>query len=107
MVKWDIFVDMFMIGHLRDCSHSALFTMCLNWIFLGFIGLVLFFSSFIVLMLFNFVCLDEVGCVDPTECQRICESSVGCSNIAYPKLVVELMPVGKAELNRLRHRVPR
>ncbi|XP_031430509.1 sodium/glucose cotransporter 4 [Clupea harengus] len=37
---------------------------------------------------------DEVGCVDPVECQRICETSVGCSNIAYPKLVVELMPAG-------------
>ncbi|XP_036377112.1 sodium/glucose cotransporter 4 [Megalops cyprinoides] len=37
---------------------------------------------------------DEVGCVVPEECQRICEAAVGCSNIAYPKLVVELMPVG-------------
>ncbi|XP_046872527.1 sodium/glucose cotransporter 4 [Hypomesus transpacificus] len=37
---------------------------------------------------------DEVGCVDPEECLRICGASVGCSNIAYPKLVVELMPVG-------------
>ncbi|XP_043984889.1 sodium/glucose cotransporter 4 isoform X3 [Gambusia affinis] len=37
---------------------------------------------------------DEVGCVDPALCQRICGASVGCSNIAYPKLVVELMPIG-------------
>ncbi|CAB1324414.1 unnamed protein product [Coregonus sp. 'balchen'] len=37
---------------------------------------------------------NEVGCVDPIECQRICGATVGCSNIAYPKLVVELMPVG-------------
>ncbi|XP_014875384.1 sodium/glucose cotransporter 4-like [Poecilia latipinna] len=37
---------------------------------------------------------DEVGCVDPALCQRICGASVGCSNIAYPKLVVELMPTG-------------
>uniref|UniRef100_A0A7N8WJU0 Solute carrier family 5 member 9 n=1 Tax=Mastacembelus armatus TaxID=205130 RepID=A0A7N8WJU0_9TELE len=37
---------------------------------------------------------DEVGCVDPVVCQRICGASVGCSNIAYPKLVIELMPVG-------------
>ncbi|PWA22438.1 hypothetical protein CCH79_00020482 [Gambusia affinis] len=36
---------------------------------------------------------DEVGCVDPALCQRICGASVGCSNIAYPKLVVELMPI--------------
>ncbi|KAJ8779602.1 hypothetical protein J1605_012486 [Eschrichtius robustus] len=37
---------------------------------------------------------DEVGCVDPDICQRICGARVGCSNIAYPKLVMALMPVG-------------
>ncbi|KAF7647148.1 hypothetical protein LDENG_00176490 [Lucifuga dentata] len=37
---------------------------------------------------------DEIGCVDPTICQSVCGASVGCSNIAYPKLVIELMPVG-------------
>ncbi|KAK2507223.1 hypothetical protein MC885_004934 [Smutsia gigantea] len=35
-----------------------------------------------------------VGCVDPDVCQRICGARVGCSNIAYPKLVMALMPVG-------------
>ncbi|XP_051951080.1 sodium/glucose cotransporter 4 [Xyrauchen texanus] len=37
---------------------------------------------------------NEVACVDPDECLKICGASVGCTNIAYPKLVVELMPVG-------------
>ncbi|XP_004371824.1 sodium/glucose cotransporter 4 [Trichechus manatus latirostris] len=37
---------------------------------------------------------DEVGCVDPDICQRICGARVGCSNIAYPKLVMALMPTG-------------
>nr|KAF6508126.1 solute carrier family 5 member 9 [Rousettus aegyptiacus] len=37
---------------------------------------------------------DEVGCVDPDVCQSICGARVGCSNIAYPKLVIALMPVG-------------
>ncbi|XP_019397460.1 PREDICTED: sodium/glucose cotransporter 5 isoform X2 [Crocodylus porosus] len=37
---------------------------------------------------------DAVACVDPTECARVCGAEVGCSNIAYPKLVVELMPSG-------------
>ncbi|XP_023677123.1 sodium/glucose cotransporter 4 [Paramormyrops kingsleyae] len=37
---------------------------------------------------------DEVGCVVPEECNKICGATVGCSNIAYPKLVVNLMPVG-------------
>ncbi|XP_008631642.1 PREDICTED: sodium/glucose cotransporter 5 isoform X2 [Corvus brachyrhynchos] len=37
---------------------------------------------------------DTVACVDPEECARVCGAAVGCSNIAYPKLVVELMPSG-------------
>ncbi|XP_009466105.1 PREDICTED: sodium/glucose cotransporter 5 isoform X2 [Nipponia nippon] len=37
---------------------------------------------------------DAVACVDPKECTRVCGAAVGCSNIAYPKLVVELMPSG-------------
>uniref|UniRef100_A0A8C4WKV3 Sodium/mannose cotransporter SLC5A10 n=1 Tax=Gopherus evgoodei TaxID=1825980 RepID=A0A8C4WKV3_9SAUR len=36
----------------------------------------------------------QTHCVDPDECVRVCGSEVGCSNIAYPKLVVELMPSG-------------
>ena len=43
-----------------------------------------------------FAFIDEVGCVDPVVCQRVCGAAVGCSNIAYPKLVVELMPVGES-----------
>ncbi|XP_004869353.1 sodium/glucose cotransporter 4 [Heterocephalus glaber] len=34
-----------------------------------------------------------VGCVDPEVCQRVGGARVGCSNIAYPKLVMALMPV--------------
>ncbi|NWW02539.1 SC5AA protein, partial [Oreocharis arfaki] len=37
---------------------------------------------------------DSVACVDPEECTRVCGAAAGCSNIAYPKLVVELMPSG-------------
>ncbi|CAH6790669.1 sodium/glucose cotransporter 4 [Phodopus roborovskii] len=37
---------------------------------------------------------DEVACVDPDICQSVCGARVGCSNIAYPKLVMALMPVG-------------
>ncbi|XP_067391765.1 sodium/glucose cotransporter 4 [Emydura macquarii macquarii] len=37
---------------------------------------------------------DEVGCVDPKICKEVCGAEVGCSNIAYPKLVMGLMPVG-------------
>ncbi|KAM6985416.1 sodium/glucose cotransporter 1 isoform 2-T2 [Aplochiton taeniatus] len=37
---------------------------------------------------------DEVACVIPEQCQSFCDASVGCTNIAYPKLVVDLMPNG-------------
>nr|XP_015215606.1 PREDICTED: sodium/glucose cotransporter 5 [Lepisosteus oculatus] len=37
---------------------------------------------------------DSVGCVDPEECVKVCGAEVGCSNIAFPKLVIELMPSG-------------
>lgn len=32
--------------------------------------------------------------MDPTECEKYCGATVGCTNIAYPKLVVDLMPNG-------------
>lgn len=38
---------------------------------------------------------DEVACVVPEVCRRVCGTEVGCSNIAYPRLVVKLMPNGE------------
>ncbi|GAB1604610.1 sodium/glucose cotransporter 5-like, partial [Argonauta hians] len=37
---------------------------------------------------------DEIACVDPDICNDICGSRTGCTNIAYPKLVLEIMPSG-------------
>uniref|UniRef100_A0A3B3Y6C6 Solute carrier family 5 member 1 n=1 Tax=Poecilia mexicana TaxID=48701 RepID=A0A3B3Y6C6_9TELE len=37
---------------------------------------------------------DVVACVDPDQCKKYCGTSVGCTNIAYPKMVVDLMPNG-------------
>lgn len=54
--------------------------------------------TFIVCKLNIYVSLcifsDSVGCVDPEECMKVCGAEVGCSNIAFPKLVIELMPSG-------------
>lgn len=36
---------------------------------------------------------DRVACADPAVCQQICKQD-SCSNIAFPTLVLELMPVG-------------
>ncbi|KAK3550442.1 hypothetical protein QTP86_025682 [Hemibagrus guttatus] len=38
--------------------------------------------------------VDEVACVVPELCKEYCDAEVGCTNIAYPKLVVDLMPDG-------------
>uniref|UniRef100_W5M062 Solute carrier family 5 member 2 n=1 Tax=Lepisosteus oculatus TaxID=7918 RepID=W5M062_LEPOC len=38
---------------------------------------------------------DEVACVVPEVCKQVCGTEVGCSNIAYPKLVVSVMPNGE------------
>ncbi|KAM3863446.1 sodium/myo-inositol cotransporter 2 [Diretmus argenteus] len=37
---------------------------------------------------------DEVACGDPDVCTEICGNPVGCSDIAYAKLVMELLPSG-------------
>ncbi|KAL3858076.1 hypothetical protein ACJMK2_012690 [Sinanodonta woodiana] len=37
---------------------------------------------------------NEVACGDPDKCLAVCGSEKGCTNVAYPKLVLEIMPVG-------------
>ncbi|XP_051570108.1 sodium/myo-inositol cotransporter 2-like [Myxocyprinus asiaticus] len=37
---------------------------------------------------------DEVGCGDPDVCKQVCGNPVGCSDTAYAKLVMELLPAG-------------
>ena len=38
---------------------------------------------------------NEVACATRDECMAACGSPVSCTNIAYPKLVMELMPSGE------------
>ncbi|XP_076997617.1 sodium/myo-inositol cotransporter 2 isoform X3 [Tamandua tetradactyla] len=37
---------------------------------------------------------DQVACADPETCKKVCSNPSGCSDIAYPKLVLELLPIG-------------
>lgn len=37
---------------------------------------------------------DTVGCADPDTCMAVCGSRSGCSNLAYPFLIMEIMPTG-------------
>ncbi|XP_033116053.1 sodium/myo-inositol cotransporter-like [Anneissia japonica] len=37
---------------------------------------------------------DDVACASAETCMEVCGSSTGCSNIAYPRIVLGLMPTG-------------
>ena len=37
---------------------------------------------------------DEVACVTADKCKAVCDSSIACSNIAYPTLVLRILPAG-------------
>ncbi|KAK9978327.1 hypothetical protein ABG768_020082 [Culter alburnus] len=53
-----------------------------------------FFMMVIPGMISRILYPDEVGCGDPDVCKQVCGNSVGCSDIAYAKLVMELLPAG-------------
>ncbi|RMC08659.1 hypothetical protein DUI87_14907 [Hirundo rustica rustica] len=63
-------------------------------VFAGYLKLLPVFFIVMPGMISRALYPDEVGCVDPEICKRVCGAAVGCSNIAYPKLVIELMPDG-------------
>ncbi|RWS13707.1 sodium/glucose cotransporter-like protein [Dinothrombium tinctorium] len=41
---------------------------------------------------------NEIACSNPQACKQVCGSEIGCSNIAYPLLVLKLMPMGATGL---------
>ena len=49
----------------------------------------------VFVLCFSFV--EDVACADAESCLRACGSKVGCSNIAYPKLVLNILPKGEAQ----------
>ncbi|XP_070706097.1 sodium/glucose cotransporter 1 [Pempheris klunzingeri] len=60
----------------------------------GYLKLLPMFLMVFPGMISRILYADVVACVDPAECEKHCGASVGCTNIAYPKLVVDLMPNG-------------
>ncbi|KAG9509919.1 Sodium/myo-inositol cotransporter, partial [Fragariocoptes setiger] len=63
-------------------------------VFAGYLKILPMFFMVIPGMISRCLYTDEVGCIDPIECQNYCQSSVSCTNTAYPRLVLELLPVG-------------
>ncbi|KAM3873800.1 sodium/glucose cotransporter 1 [Diretmus argenteus] len=60
----------------------------------GYLKLLPMFLMVFPGMISRILYANEVACVDPAECEKYCDAKVGCTNIAYPKLVVDLMPNG-------------
>uniref|UniRef100_A0A8C0BJX9 Sodium/glucose cotransporter 1 n=1 Tax=Buteo japonicus TaxID=224669 RepID=A0A8C0BJX9_9AVES len=60
----------------------------------GYLKLLPMFIIVMPGMISRILYTDVVACVVPEVCQQYCGTAVGCTNIAYPKMVVELMPNG-------------
>ncbi|TRY84696.1 hypothetical protein DNTS_003917 [Danionella cerebrum] len=60
----------------------------------AYIKVLPFFMMVIPGMISRILYPDEVGCGDPVVCKEVCDNPVGCSDIAYAKLVMELLPAG-------------
>uniref|UniRef100_A0A3Q3MK72 Sodium/myo-inositol cotransporter n=1 Tax=Mastacembelus armatus TaxID=205130 RepID=A0A3Q3MK72_9TELE len=60
----------------------------------GFLKLLPMFVIVIPGMISRILFTDEIACIGPEHCMAVCGSQAGCSNIAYPRLVMAVMPVG-------------
>ena len=63
----------------------------------GFLKVLPLFTLVIPGMAARVLFTNEVACSDPEQCKKICFSETGCSNVAYIKLVLEVMPHGNFE----------
>ncbi|XP_031168325.1 sodium/myo-inositol cotransporter 2 isoform X1 [Sander lucioperca] len=53
-----------------------------------------FFAIMLPGMISRILYTDDVACADPELCKQICGNPVGCSDTAYARLVMELLPSG-------------
>lgn len=60
----------------------------------GFLKILPMFVIVIPGMISRILFADEIACIGPEHCMSVCGSQAGCSNIAYPRLVMAVMPVG-------------
>lgn len=74
-------------------------------IFAAFLKVLPMFLIVIPGMISRVLFTDSVACVDPDDCMRECQSETGCTNVAYPKLVVNVMPTGNELMVALLHGV--
>ncbi|XP_043850306.1 sodium/myo-inositol cotransporter [Dromiciops gliroides] len=60
----------------------------------GFLKLLPMFIIVVPGMISRILFADDIACINPEHCMQVCGSRAGCSNIAYPHLVMKLVPVG-------------
>ncbi|XP_038162705.1 sodium/myo-inositol cotransporter [Cyprinodon tularosa] len=60
----------------------------------GFLKILPMFLIVIPGMISRILFTDEIACIGPEHCMAVCGSRAGCSNIAYPRLVMAVMPTG-------------
>uniref|UniRef100_A0A4W6DTU0 Sodium/myo-inositol cotransporter 2 n=1 Tax=Lates calcarifer TaxID=8187 RepID=A0A4W6DTU0_LATCA len=53
-----------------------------------------FFAVMLPGMISRILYTDDVACADPELCKQICGNPVGCTDTAYARLVMELLPAG-------------
>ncbi|XP_063812587.1 sodium/myo-inositol cotransporter [Pseudophryne corroboree] len=60
----------------------------------GFLKILPMFLIVIPGMISRIMFVDDIACINPEHCMEVCGSRAGCSNIAYPRLVMKVLPVG-------------
>ncbi|XP_061830361.1 sodium/myo-inositol cotransporter 2 isoform X2 [Nerophis lumbriciformis] len=60
----------------------------------AYLKLLPFFAIMLPGMISRILYTDDVACADPTLCTQICGNPVGCTDTAYVRLVMELLPAG-------------
>uniref|UniRef100_A0A803TMW8 Sodium/myo-inositol cotransporter n=1 Tax=Anolis carolinensis TaxID=28377 RepID=A0A803TMW8_ANOCA len=60
----------------------------------GFLKLLPMFLIVVPGMISRILFPEDIACINPEHCMQVCGSRAGCSNIAYPRLVMRLVPVG-------------
>lgn len=63
-------------------------------IFAGFLKILPMFIMVMPGMISRVLFKDEIACPDAESCERACGNKLSCSNLAYPKLVFNLLPTG-------------
>ena len=73
----------------KDLSNAKL-----GCVVAGFIKITPMFLIVMPGMIARILFTNEIACVDEENCKKYCDSQISCSNIAYPTLVLRILPAG-------------